>query len=197
MPNTANEQARKDYGTLFDAVSAVLFHHDPIGINFDTNTDEYDPEARTILPRLPSCGSEIDALVVITEVSPLVRRRHPGRQGRLPADSRRHLAAVVRAVRGQITRRCCGPARVASFRHMGMSTFNVEKSSDCFPLVCWGFGVGTPAERGADGARSTPISRCCALAGVGLTVALGLPGPAEDAPVGQGPCVPTPRSQRR
>lgn len=40
------------YKELFSEISAILFRHDPIGINFDDNTDEYDPEAGTILPRL-------------------------------------------------------------------------------------------------------------------------------------------------
>jgi hypothetical protein len=40
------------YKRLFTEVSAILFRHDPIGINFEGNTDEYDPEAGTILPRL-------------------------------------------------------------------------------------------------------------------------------------------------
>ena len=37
---------------LVDDVSALLFRHDPIGINFEHNTDEYDPEADTIVLRL-------------------------------------------------------------------------------------------------------------------------------------------------
>jgi hypothetical protein len=37
---------------LFQRISEILFRHDPIGINFDTNTDEYDAEAGTIIPRL-------------------------------------------------------------------------------------------------------------------------------------------------
>lgn len=67
MANPANDQARKEYGTLFDAVSAILFRHDPIGINFEENTDEYDHEARTILPRLRSCQSEADVCAVVIE----------------------------------------------------------------------------------------------------------------------------------
>lgn len=67
MANPANKEARDRYGRLFDDVSALLFRHDPIGINFDTNTDEYDPEARTILPRLSQCQSEADVLRVVIE----------------------------------------------------------------------------------------------------------------------------------
>ena len=66
MASAENEKARKTYGALFDAVSALLFQHDPIGINFGTNTDEYDPEARTILPR-PACRCEADVLRVVIE----------------------------------------------------------------------------------------------------------------------------------
>jgi len=40
------------YKGLFSEISALLFRHDPIGIKFDDNTDEYDAEAGTILPRL-------------------------------------------------------------------------------------------------------------------------------------------------
>jgi hypothetical protein len=43
------------YQVLFDEVSAILFDLDPIGINFEDNTDEYDAEAGTILPRLETC----------------------------------------------------------------------------------------------------------------------------------------------
>ena len=67
MANRENKEARDRYGRLFDDVSALLFRHDPIGINFDTNTDEYGPEARTILPRLSECRSEADVLRVVIE----------------------------------------------------------------------------------------------------------------------------------
>lgn len=61
------EMLRKQYGSLFDDVAALLFKHDPIGINFDDNTDEYESEARTILPRLNHCHSTEDALRVVHE----------------------------------------------------------------------------------------------------------------------------------
>jgi hypothetical protein len=58
---------KAEYGELFDAVAALLFHHDPIGIIFegDTNTDEYEPEARTILPRLRGCHCADDVRSVV------------------------------------------------------------------------------------------------------------------------------------
>ena len=68
-----------EYGELFEAVAALLFRHDPIGINFDENTDEYDPEVGTILPRLHTCGSADDVLRVVHEE--FVRWFGPGSAG--------------------------------------------------------------------------------------------------------------------
>ena len=56
-----------DYKVLFEEVSAILFRHDPISLDFETNIDEYDPEARTILPRLRSCNSAADVARVVHE----------------------------------------------------------------------------------------------------------------------------------
>src|SRR5215471_7106167 len=74
MPRTRKEileerrQLKAEYGELFDAVSALLFRHDPIGIAFDNeNADEYDPEAGTILPRLRNCESASDVQRIVHE----------------------------------------------------------------------------------------------------------------------------------
>lgn len=55
MPRTREQilenrrRLRAEYGELFDSMAALLFRHDPIGINFDgENTDEYEPEVETI-----------------------------------------------------------------------------------------------------------------------------------------------------
>ena len=58
---------KRHYASLFSEASAVLFRHDPIGINFEDNTDEYDPEVGTIPPRLSRCHSSTDARKVIFE----------------------------------------------------------------------------------------------------------------------------------
>jgi hypothetical protein len=64
----AERQAlRLKYGRLFDEVSAILFELDPICVNFEDNSDEYEPEVGTILPRLRSCSSVADARRVIRE----------------------------------------------------------------------------------------------------------------------------------
>jgi hypothetical protein len=60
-------QVKRKYASLFNEASALLFRHDPIGINFEDNTDEYDPELRTILPRLSRCYSSADARKVVFE----------------------------------------------------------------------------------------------------------------------------------
>ena len=56
---------KAEYGQLFDSISALLFRHDPVGINFEENTDEYDTETGTILPRLRTCRSVNDVLCVV------------------------------------------------------------------------------------------------------------------------------------
>ena len=74
MPRTREQileerrQLVAEYGTLFDAVSALLFRHDPVGVAFENeNTDEYDPETGTILPRLRNCRSASDVQRVVHE----------------------------------------------------------------------------------------------------------------------------------
>ena len=46
-------------------LAEILFEEDPIGINFGDNTDEYEPEAGTILPKLRDCETveDIQALL--------------------------------------------------------------------------------------------------------------------------------------
>ena len=61
-------QLKVMYGALFDDVAALLFRHDPIGISFDNeNTDEYEPEVGTILPRLRTCNSVDDVRRVVRQ----------------------------------------------------------------------------------------------------------------------------------
>ena len=73
MPRTREEilenrrRLKAEYGELFDSTAALLFRYDPIGIGFDVNPDEYEPEAGTILPRLRHCQSADDVLDVVHE----------------------------------------------------------------------------------------------------------------------------------
>jgi hypothetical protein len=73
-PNKSTEERRKErlrlkqkYGELYSATEALFFRHDPIGINFEDNTDEYDPEVSSVLPRLRTCDSEADVQRVLHE----------------------------------------------------------------------------------------------------------------------------------
>lgn len=52
---------------FFAAVSKAMFERDPIGINFGENTDEYDAEAGTVIPRLAACRSAEDVAQVLLE----------------------------------------------------------------------------------------------------------------------------------
>lgn len=61
------EKVKKEYGKLYDSISEILFRYDPIGINFETNDDEYEPEVDTILPRLKNCKSAENVLDVVFE----------------------------------------------------------------------------------------------------------------------------------
>lgn len=73
MPRTREEiiaernRLRAEYKQLFDDVAALLFRHDPVRINFEDNSDEYEPETGTILPRLRNCRSAEDVRKVVHE----------------------------------------------------------------------------------------------------------------------------------
>jgi hypothetical protein len=55
------------YHSLHDEILGILFQHDPIGINFETNAKEYEPEVGTILPRLKEAASSNDLRRIIHE----------------------------------------------------------------------------------------------------------------------------------
>ena len=52
---------------LVARIEALLFRHDHIGITFDDNTDEYHPEAETIVLRPPETGNERELLQMVHE----------------------------------------------------------------------------------------------------------------------------------
>jgi hypothetical protein len=59
-------ELKVEYATLFASFAEILFRLDPAGINFEVNSDEYEPEVGTILPRI------IDATSV-DEIVPVLR----------------------------------------------------------------------------------------------------------------------------
>jgi hypothetical protein len=63
----AREAVRQRHPGLFASVSGAMFRQDPIAINFGSNTDEYDPEAGTVIPRLTDCASVDDVEQVLHE----------------------------------------------------------------------------------------------------------------------------------
>ncbi|MCW5669046.1 MAG: hypothetical protein KIT86_05250 [Hydrogenophaga sp.] len=61
------ERLRQAHPELFAAVSAAMFHRDPVEINYHFNTDEYDAEAGTVIPRLKDCASAGEVANVLHE----------------------------------------------------------------------------------------------------------------------------------
>ena len=82
---------RAEYEALFDSMAALLFRYDPIGINCEVNTDEYQPEVETILPKLRSCHSADDVLRLVH--AEFVRWFDPGTAG--PSDRYEGIAAEI------------------------------------------------------------------------------------------------------
>ena len=65
--NDKRSKLKSKYKELYSIVEAILFNHDPVRINFKFNTDEYDPEVGTILPRLKNANNESDVADIIHE----------------------------------------------------------------------------------------------------------------------------------
>lgn len=67
MSSEDRKAPRREYGGLYEEVEAILFRHDPVGINFGENTDEYDPEVSTILPRVVRATSQDEVQRIVRE----------------------------------------------------------------------------------------------------------------------------------
>lgn len=61
------ERVRQTHPELFAAVSGAMFHRDPVEINYHFNTDEYEAEAGTVIPRLQDCRSAEEVTTVLHE----------------------------------------------------------------------------------------------------------------------------------
>lgn len=46
------QRLKEAYHALCEDIAAILLRHDPLGLDFGLNTDEYAPEARHIVPKL-------------------------------------------------------------------------------------------------------------------------------------------------
>ena len=60
-------QSKERYQKLRLQVEAILFKHDPMGLDLEGNTDEYSPEAGTILPRLKEAKCKEDVANIVYE----------------------------------------------------------------------------------------------------------------------------------
>ena len=56
-----------DYLRLVADLEALLYRHDPIGIAFGDNRDEYSPEAGSIVPRLRGVETVEDVRRIVHE----------------------------------------------------------------------------------------------------------------------------------
>jgi hypothetical protein len=64
---TARKRSLVGQEHIVDALEQLLFRHDPIGINFEDNTDEYRAEAETITLRLPDSSGVDDVQRIVHE----------------------------------------------------------------------------------------------------------------------------------
>ena len=65
--NPDHKLMKAKYGSLYNRVTTLLFEADPIGINFDENTDEYDSETSSIVPRLTTARTVDDVQTIVHE----------------------------------------------------------------------------------------------------------------------------------
>ncbi len=61
------DELKHQYGAAYERLNEILFFEDPIGINFEHNTDEYEPEVGTILHRLGDSRSVDDVARIVNE----------------------------------------------------------------------------------------------------------------------------------
>ena len=61
------KKLKAQYRALYSEIASILFKHDLIGINFEGNKDEYDPEVSTILPRLKEANNIEEVATIIYE----------------------------------------------------------------------------------------------------------------------------------
>jgi hypothetical protein len=67
MPSEDRKALRRKYAGLYEEVESILFRHDPASVNFEVNTDEYDPEVETILPKVVRATSRDEVEQVVRD----------------------------------------------------------------------------------------------------------------------------------
>lgn len=61
------DELLRRHGVAGQRLNDILFDEDPALVNFEVNIDEYEPEVRTILPRLRDCRSSEEVEQVLRE----------------------------------------------------------------------------------------------------------------------------------
>ena len=61
------QRLKREYAGMFEDLTAFLYELDPMGLNFEINPDEYEPEVGTILPRVFEAESPADIVHVVRE----------------------------------------------------------------------------------------------------------------------------------
>jgi hypothetical protein len=90
-------ELRRQFGTLYDFLSALLFEVDPAVINFEINTDEYEPEVGTILPRLRNGQT-------VQEIQVIVHEEFVRWFGALTAGPFERYATIARRIQAELDR---------------------------------------------------------------------------------------------
>lgn len=67
MARDERKALRRKYASLYEEVESILFRHDPVEIAFEDNTDEYDPEVSTILPRAYPAETRDEVLTIVRD----------------------------------------------------------------------------------------------------------------------------------
>jgi hypothetical protein len=66
VASAERKRLKREYAALFEDLTALLLRLDPMGLNFEVNPDEYEPEVGTILPRVFEFESP-------SEIEPVIR----------------------------------------------------------------------------------------------------------------------------
>ncbi|HFB65967.1 MAG TPA: hypothetical protein ENJ60_10560 [Aeromonadales bacterium] len=65
--NKDRTKLKLQYKNLYSDIESILFKHDLMGINYEYNTDEYEPEVDTIIPRLKEAKNIEDVTIIVYE----------------------------------------------------------------------------------------------------------------------------------
>jgi hypothetical protein len=63
----ARKRTKNEFAAAYESISSLLFEIDPMGISFEFNTDEYEPEVDTILPRIKDLNERTEIELVVRE----------------------------------------------------------------------------------------------------------------------------------